>query len=277
MSNKHIDIDDDQIRIISSDNLPEKRANKRNILYIIMIAVVLTIAGALIFVRPSKPRESVAPASRNVEATSGSPYATSADTTGGDIRLNILTPHNATPALARGEQVLDDNSVILAIQAADIRADNLEIVCAYVEKGELVSKGEAKAGFCSIVNGELTVGVADATPMFEQALNNDGYFFRQYPLVVAGQIVENKPQGKAVRKALAEIDGEISIISSRERISYRDFSEALVKIGVDNAISLVGANSSGVYVDADGKRHVFGDIPPEEWKENINYILWKTK
>ena len=50
MSNKHTDIDDDQIRIISSDNLPEKRANKRNILYIIMIAVVLTIAGALIFV-----------------------------------------------------------------------------------------------------------------------------------------------------------------------------------------------------------------------------------
>ena len=77
------------------------------------------------------------------------------------------------------------------------------IAGAYVVKGELLSKGEAKAGYCSIVNGEVNIGVADATPMLEEALMKDGYFFRQYPLVAGGQLIENKLKGAALRKALA--------------------------------------------------------------------------
>lgn len=103
---------------------------------------------------------------------------------------------------------------------------------------------------------------------------NNGYFFRQYPLVVGGQIVENKPKGRAIRKALAELDGRIYAVSSLERMSFHDFSQALVDLGVRNAIYLVGANSCGIYRDAQGKVFTFGTIPSEQLA-NINYIVWR--
>lgn len=280
----------------------EEKTEKGNggcCLIAILIAVVIGVAAAFVFSSRDEEEQAATDSLYNmVETVEGGeytnpdggsvgepetygftsgpiPYTTSRDTTVSDVPLNILTPHNARAALARGPQVLDNPSVILAIQAADIRADNLEIACAYVEKGELISKGEAKAGFCAIINGKMTIGIAEATPKFEEVLNSNGYFFRQYPLVIAGQAVDNKPKGKAIRKALADINGTICIISSRIPLTYHDFSRVLADFGVDNAISLVGSNSSGVYLNGeDGERHIFGDTPPAEWSKSINYLYW---
>ncbi|MDE5685967.1 MAG: phosphodiester glycosidase family protein, partial [Paramuribaculum sp.] len=187
--------------------------------------------------------------------------------------LTILTPYNATPVLEIGNGCLADSTIVLIAQAADIRGDNGGIVGSFVVNGELVSKGEAKAGFCSIINGDVTVGVADATLLFEQSLMSDGYFFRQYPLVVGGQIVENKPKGKSIRKALVELDGKISVVVSREKLTFHDFSHALADVGVSNAIYLVGGDSFGKYVDAAGASFTFG----REWdnETNVNYIVWR--
>ena len=112
--------------------------------------------------------------------------------------------------------------------------------------------------------------------MFEQALSDDGYFFRQYPLVIAGQIVENKPRGKAIRKALAEIGGEIAIICSNKRLTFHDFSQALADVGVRNAIYLVGSRSSGFYIDTAGRRFSFGNDKKQNI-DNINFIVWRQR
>ena len=201
-------------------------------------------------------------------------YTSRRDTTVNGMRLIILTPHGATATLEVGNGAVADTTAILAAQAADIRSDNGEIAGAYVVKGELLSKGEAKAGYCSIVNGEISIGVADATPMLEQALESEGYFFRQYPLVAAGQLIENKPQGKAKRKALAEIDGTICVVASADRLSFHDFSQALIDAGARNAIYIVGAYSTTLYTDRDGARHNIGNVY-ENAPANINYIVWR--
>lgn len=196
------------------------------------------------------------------------------DTTAGGVRLTILTPREAVPTLETGLATLEDSTIVLAAQAADIRADNGRIVCAFVKRGELLSKGEAKAGFCAIINGELTIGVADATPMLEQALSTDGYFFRQYPLVVAGQAVENKPKGKAQRRALAEKDGTTSIVVSPDRLTFGEFSQALIDAGFRNAIYLTGSESQLLFRDKEGNvttRHT-DDITDSP---NVNYIVWR--
>ncbi|MDE7109958.1 MAG: hypothetical protein K2O49_08355 [Muribaculaceae bacterium] len=158
--------------------------------------------------------------------------------------------------------------------AADVRGDNGEIAGAYVLKGNLISKGQAKAGFCSIINGEISIGVAEATPMLEQALETEGYFFRQYPLVVGGQIVENKPKGKALRKALAEYDGATCIIASLDRLSFLDFARTLVDLGVKNAIYLPGGDSPVIFMDNEGDRSVLGNLRSSDY-ENVNYIIWR--
>lgn len=292
------DINDDEIRIISSDsNSPKEekgyRKRKRIAVWIFTAASLLIIAAtAIVFFSIADDEEEetdiaavqkqpVIPAVNAIESTpadepavKGVPFTVRTDTTVNGTGLTILTPFNATPVLEIGNSAINDTTAVLMVQAADIRGDNGKIVGSCVVKGELVSKGEAKAGFCSIINGEVTVGVADATPRFEQALTADGYFFRQYPLVVGGQIVENKPKGKSIRRALAEINGRICVVISNERVSFHDFSQALADAGASNAIYLVGGKAYGQYTEAEGERIRMGNTWDTKVK-NINYLVWR--
>lgn len=289
MNKRHTDISDDEIRVISSGNkeLPTKRHKKFYTVLAAIIILVLCGIVAIVFFQPEDDnietmiieepiRQSAGIISAVDSLTAVPAYAEKKDTVVNGVGLTIITPRNAVPVLEIGEQVLDDPTVVLAAQAADIRSDNGTIAGACVIGGELISKGCAKAGFCAIINGETTIGVAEATPMFEQALSDDGYFFRQYPLVIAGQIVENKPRGKAIRKALAEIGGDIAVVYSRRRLTFHDFSQALVDAGARNAIYLVGSRSSGFYVDADGNRFSFGNDKRQNIA-NINFIVWRQR
>ncbi len=296
MITKHNDIDDDEIRIISSENaqslLPPKRkprsAKSRKLLaWLCGLVALLAIGGLAIIVFSTGDMveedelmpESIAEPPKTVPLISDSttvatPYVERIDTLVDGISLSIFIPWNANPVLEIGNDVTNDTTAVLIAQAADVRRDNGNIVGSFVKNGELLSKGEAKAGFCAIINGKVTIGVADATPMLEQALMSNGYFFRQYPLVVGGQIVENKPRGKAKRKALAEIDGRIAVIISNNRVTFHDFSQALIDAGVSNAIYLVGGNSHGCFKNASGITVAFGPLWDNDIK-NVNYIVWR--
>lgn len=188
--------------------------------------------------------------------------------------LLIIYPENLRPKLVIGRDMLNDSTIVLATQAADIRRDNGKIVGTFVMDGEVISKGDSKAGYCSIIGDEITIGVSDATPMLEQVLMQDGYFFRQYPLVVGGQIVENKPKGESIRKALAEIDGKICVVRSKENLTFQDFSQLLVDAGVRNAVYLVGSSSYGFYINESGKKIFIGGAQKIE-VENESYIVWE--
>lgn len=281
------DINDDEIRIISSDNpKPAEKVRKRRIEWWIYLTVIIfalcgIIACFLYFTSTTDEdktdqifelKKGIFETDSREETLQG--FCTVRDTIVDDVRLTIIIPNNAIPTLQVGGDIEADKSVVLAMQAADIREDNGGIVGSFVVDGNLISKGEAKAGFCSIINNEISIGVADATPMFEQALTANGYFFRQYPLVVGGQTVENKPKGASIRKALADWDGRVCVILSHDRVSFHDFSEALVDLGVRNAIYLVGGMGYGIYVDENGERYSVGKPWDKEF-ENINYIVWR--
>ena len=191
-----------------------------------------------------------------------------------DITLDIYIPHNGIPSLSVGAPDINDGSVIFATQAADIRADNGKIVGAFVLKGKPLSWGLSKKGFCGIIDGEITVGVADNSPLFEKATETGGYFFRQFPLVDNGQLVENEYKGKSIRKALFDRRGEIFVAMSRTPESFHDFAQALVDLGVSNAIYLVGSQSYGVYRDSADSLTVIYDKYGHRYKYE-NYILWR--
>lgn len=202
-------------------------------------------------------------------------YTEARDTVVNGVGLTFLIPQYAKPVLEVGEEVLNDTTAILVAQAADVRKDNGEIVGTFVCEGELLSRGESKSGFCAILGGDLYLGIADATPMFESALMHEGYFFRQYPLVFGGQVVENKPKGKSYRKALAIIDIKPVIVISKERLTFLEFSQALVDAGVNEAIYLVGSSSQGFYINEKGEKVTFG-ANVRSGNENINYIVWRN-
>ena len=207
----------------------------------------------------------------NVNSEKG--YVNTYDTIINKIPLTIYAPKSLKPKLHIGKDALKDTTASFVVQAADIRRDNGQIVGAYVSEGNLLSRGQSKAGFCAIINGKLIIGVADSTPYLEQAIETGGYFFRQYPLVVGGQVVENKLKSSSLRKALAELNGEIVVIMNDKKQTLNDFSQTLVDLGVTNAIYLVGSTAPGFAVDKDGKRIDFGK-EYENPSVNSNYLIW---
>jgi hypothetical protein len=287
------EIRDDEIRVIGEEKPPKPQGWKWLLLLLAGI-----IVGIIIWqVWPSKqtspveePEQGVFEPTIEVEETktktplakaeeTGKGFIEIADTTINDIPMRLYLPHSVSMSLHVGNIDRNDQSIIFAAQAADIRADNGGIVGAFVLEGEPKAWGLSKKGYCAIINDTVTVGVADNSPLFEEATEKGGYFFRQFPLVDKGNLVENELKGKAVRRALCDRADEIFTVETLSIESFHDFAQALVDLGVDNAIYLVGANAYGWATDADGQRHEFGDPNPKvskKWR-NINYLVMREK
>ena len=196
------------------------------------------------------------------------------DLTINDIPLRVYAPLNSTPHLEVGYRIADNrNRSTLFFQAADVRADNGKIVGAFVLHGKPLSWGLSKRGYCAIIDDQVTVGVADNSPLFEQATDRNGDFFRQYPLVDNGKLVESELKSKAIRRALCDLDDHIVVVESQTIESMHDFAQALVDIGTSNAIYLVGSNAMGWSMDAEGNGTKMGLWDPRKIK-NISFIVW---
>lgn len=203
------------------------------------------------------------------------PYAEQLDTVVAGHPLRLFIPHHATPRLRVGQPDEKTLQAMMGFQAADIRADNYEILGDFVLAGEKLTRGVSKKGYCAIVDGKITVGVGEDTPLLSEAVSKGGYFFRQYPLVDNGRPVENKPRNKTVRKALCDRGGQVFVVFSGLEETLTEFARALAALGVDNAIYLVGSDASfGWAVDADGNREQFGNVDLRPEYKNESYILW---
>ena len=120
----------------------------------------------------------------------------------------------------------------------------------------------------------MTVGVADNSPLFEEATEKGGYFFRQYPLVDNGVLVENEPKGKSIRKALCDRNGEIMVVMSKTPESFHDFAQALIDMKVDNAIYLVGSVSFGYFRDIYDQLSIIYNKHRYGYQYE-NFIVWR--
>ena len=302
------DIRDDQIRIIGQQTNSGTISRKAWVVIISTITVVAAALTAIILLNHKANRlesltapepalfepvaevETVEPqwiGSRVEEFESG--YTEIRDTLINDIPIRIFIPHNAEMSLHIGRMDKEDPSVIYAAQAADVRADNGGIVGAFVLKGEPKAWGLSKKGFCASINGVVSVGVAENSPLFEKATEQGGYFFRQYPLVSNGQIVENEPKGKSIRRAICDREGEIFMVETGSIESFHDFSQALIDLGVDQAVYLVGSSAYGWAIDKNDVKYEWGEGNVHEFGEdnyytgrhrmpkNTSYIVWKRR
>ena len=187
------DIKDDEIRIISSErNLPvnmNRREETKHKKYKsekpkwklwVIITAILFFGGLCVFFwwevkeDPEETEnvmqlesENIGKENLNVESTdtlqipvpttvmSEKGYVETFDTVINKVPLTIFKPKNLTPKLHIGIEALHDSTASFVVQAADIRRDNGQIVGAYVSEGNLLSRGQSKAGFCAIINGKL--------------------------------------------------------------------------------------------------------------------------
>lgn len=257
------DINDNEIRVIGGDG--GNGGKKRIPWWVWVVAGVVAVAIAVIALYPKPQSEKPLTPSpdtsaetetagiwySNVDANMSSATVIS-DTVIDSLHLNILTPYNAVPELHVGRLDTNDRSIILAAMAADLRRDNGKIVGAFVLAGEPLSWGLSKKGYCAIIDGRITLGVAENSPLFEQATEQGGYFFRQYAAVDNGVMVVNNPENAAFRRALCLLNGKVCIVTSNDRVLMNDFSTSLVKLGVSEAILLVGGSADGWCRTEDG-------------------------
>ena len=291
------DIRDDQIRIIGEEE--NKSTRPRKLWFIAAsVFVVLLVVGVMFFVvsREEEQTELPEPALfepvREAEPTPHKllghqpdslavGYTEIRDTLINDIPIKIFIPHNAEMSLHIGRMDKSDKSIIYAAQAADVRADNGGIVGAFVLRGEPKAWGLSKKGYCASINGKVTIGVAENTSLFEEATMNGGYFFRQYPLVKDGQVVDNEPKGKAIRRAICDRQGEIFMVETGSIESFHDFAQALADLGVDQAVYLVGSLAYGWAVDEAGAIYEFGEdnyhTGRRRMPKNTSYIVWRRR
>ena len=300
MNRNEFDIHDDDLRVIGQKKpLPASSVHKtKKHWWWLAVAVLICIGTALVIIISGKEDEHaesgvvfepmtgtsddpvsvlpLAPLGDYSDTTLTKAYTEHLRDTINDIPLDIYIPHNAVPELVLGVPDIHDKSIVLTTQAADIRADNGKIVGAFVLKGKPLSWGLSKKGYCGIIDGNLTVGVADNSPIFEEATEKSGYFFRQYPLVDNGILVENEPKGKSIRKALCDRNGEIMVVMSQTPESFHDFAQALVDLKVDNAIYLVGSSSFGYFRDRyDHLAIIYNKFRYGYQYEN--FIVWRVK
>lgn len=298
MADKGKDIRDDEFRVIGQRRTPatstlNETERKRKAGWVALILVAL-LGGAIWLFWPKGPTppdgvfDPIQPESAAISVKAkplGSvvdslhpAFVEKIDTTINDVVLSLYIPHNtATPVLTVGAPDKETREAIMAFQAADIRADNREILGSFVLEGKMIARGTPKAGYCAIIDGKVTVGVAESTSLFEEAIEKDGYFFRQFSLVKNGVLEENaQVKNKTMRKALCDRNGQIFVAVSETDESMHDFAQALVDLGVDNAIYLVGSHSAfGWYRDEAGEQIYFGvDLHRQSYK-NENYIIWK--
>ena len=285
MINRIDEIQDDELRVIGRPSGSEDTRKPRKWLWNVMaVAIVAAVVAATIIcsrkpgpgndpvVFDSSIKEKIEPLG-NYADTTGKAYTEHLELTINDIPLDVYIPHNAKPSLAIGTPDIFDKKIVLVTQAADIRADNGKINGAFVLAGKPMAWGLSKKGYVGIIDDKITVGVADNSPLFEEATEKGGYFFRQYPLVDNGVLVENEPKGKAIRKAICDRAGEIIVVMSISPESFHDFAQALVDLQVDNAVYLVGSDSFGFFRD---KYDHFTQIceKKREGYKYENYIKW---
>ena len=167
-----------------------------------------------------------------------------------------------------------DSTECLIVQAADIRKDNGKFVGDFVLNGEKLSSGKRKEGFCAIVDGRVTIGMSTDDEVMNHCMVNGGSFFRQYPLVVDGVMQPSNVKGKSIRRALAQNEDGLYIVMTEERESVHNFSEALVDMGMKNAISLVGGNKAYMYWMQDDECWESDEL---EKVDNRNFIVFRRK
>lgn len=166
-----------------------------------------------------------------------------------DVVLNVWELDNLQAELTVGLPDSTDAAVWMALPAADVRKDKQMILGDFVIDGQEYSFGKRKTGYVVLQNGALRLGMADTDTVKNYCLAHRASMFRQYPLVIDGQLQENQLKGKSVRRAVAQREGSsiTYIVVSEARESLHDFSEALADAGFTHAIYLPGGDSFGFF------------------------------
>ena len=289
--NKDIpEIRDDEIRVIGGSQSGENTRGKWWIPAAVTLAVAAGIVIAVLLLRrqdgpvvqEEAGQEEVVRGLYEQEemedgVQSARAYVEVEERTVSGVPVRIFTPVGGEPSLMTGLPDFEDSSIVFITQAADIRADNMQILGDFVLGGRQIAVGKSKWGWCSISDGQVSIGYDKEPVELQESIEKGGYFFRQYGLIADGKYVKESSRWKysSLRRALCLKNGECFIVETLEPETFPRFSYVLEDLQVDAAIYLVGGESYGFARDRDGRKTEFGIFDPDVIFDNTSFILWK--
>lgn len=276
--------EEDEIQVLGTS--PRKQGNGKTVRFGIFALCVMFLVGALVWFgrepedgsraeeeRPEMEQSTVV-AVDSLPRGDASSIVVSVDSIN-DVKMRIYALNGLLAGLSFDMPDKSDTTVFLVVPAADIRRDNGEIVGDFVLRGERLARGKRKTGYCAVLDGRVTLGKAADDEMMERCVQQKGDFFRQYALVMDGEIQENRLKGKALRRALAWQGDNLYFVESCNRESIYDFAEALADIGFSKALYLVGGSSYGWWREGGKMVHELGRQDADDSLSNRNYLVFR--
>ena len=194
------------------------------------------------------------------------------------VPFNLYHLHGLSAELTYECPSQSDNTIYLYSFCADYRADNGQTIGDCIIRGRHQGKGRLRTGYLAANGGNMVIGVSTTSEVCDFCREHEGYFFRQFALVSAGQVGDIRLKGKVHRRALARTDSdEFYYIQSLNRESLYDFSEAIADYGFTDAIYLTGGDAQGFYRDSTGTAHTIGNPTILSTDHKLLYLVFKAK
>ena len=267
---------EDEIQVLG---VRKKKRGRFFIVYCLLAFAMLAIVGWFVFLDKTETGDQLEKVKDDTEVSSQAQesciYYNYYDEGLNDVVLNIYHPCNMEAVLTMDSNELADTlegKPLLATSAMDIREDNGLPIGEFVMGDQELTSGKRRLGYCAIVNGQVSIGMSEDDEVKNYCKSQGGAFFRQYPLVIKGEVYPNENvKGKAKRRALAKEEGFVYIITSENPESLYDFSMAISDLGVSDAIYLPGGDA---FFAAYCKDYSINETKPSEGEV---FLLFKQK
>ncbi len=194
------------------------------------------------------------------------------DTEMNDISISTLHLVNMSTQLTQSVPEYKDSTMLLSVVATRKRAVGSDLVI----DGKLISRGKPMSGFCAIVNGNVAIGESKDDDVMNYCIEHGGSFFRQNMLVRNGEVLEVAIKGKAPRCALARQGNDMYVVYTSDEESVHDFAEAMVDIGVLDAL-LLDEKLTTIYFKTWWDDIYCGSDAESSSKDIISYLIFNKR
>ncbi|MFA6200162.1 MAG: hypothetical protein WC679_07165 [Bacteroidales bacterium] len=167
------------------------------------------------------------------------------------ITLLVFRPINCKPQFINTRPDSNNTKIKLSVAAAFTGPNLKSIMGNYIIDGKLKRGKKLKStGYAVLLDNKVIIKPYSGkiNNYKNIAIKKKGYLFQQMLLVKDSQLVPCRIFGKAAtyRRALVIIDEKPCVIESAVRLSIDDFSRALIRMGIKNALCLdMGTWSKG--------------------------------
>ena len=283
-------INDDEIRVIGPKPKPDNSGKKRTILLVgilFLIAAIVVVLVLLLMQNKNTPENNASEndigSTSDVGTLSDEPFCVRYifGETSKDTLFRVFEPGGAAVELLMNDDYdTNDQSILFATQAANIRAEDRGIIGDFVYKGKVKAEGYVDSttlGFCAIYGGKVVLGKSYSTNYLDSAKNGKGYFYRHYTYVTNEGPESFSNNAKSYRRAICIMDNKkAAVVESYGRMTMSDFADALYDHNFSLAVGLMGSKNLDEWYRADSGRVVlytnsYGPNP------NRNYLIFRAK